>query len=246
VSGHRRFFIAPGQIDGDRAVITGDAVRQIKRVLRLKEGDSISLLDASGAEFEARIASLSAGSITAEILGSRRCAAEPRIRLSLAVCLPKGDKIELIVQKCTELGISELVVASSERSVPRVDSPKAAERLGRWRRIATEAAEQCGRGRVPEIGGIVEFADLADLIRESPLALLAWEGDGGAPLRDVLRTHAGAGSVMLIIGPEGGLTEDEAHVATDAGAVLVSLGRRILRCETAAIAACAAVMYELD
>jgi len=244
--GHRRFFIDPCRIDGDTAEITGDTVRQIVRVLRLRNGDSICLLDGQGTEFDARIIALSAGSVTARILGSRHCEGEPRVRLSLAVCLPKGDKIELIVQKCTELGISELVVVSSQRTVARIPAEKTQTKLARWRKIAREAAEQCGRAAAPGVEGILHIGDLAELIPTLPLVLVACERRETPPLKDVLRQNAEAGSLMVIVGPEGGLTEEEARLVVEAGAVPVSLGRRILRCETAAIAACAAVMYELE
>ena len=244
--GHRRFFIDPNRIEGDTAEITGDTARQIVRVLRLKKGDSICLVDGRGTELDARIIALSAGSVTARISGSRHCDAEPKLGLSLAVCLPKGDKIELIVQKCTELGISELVVVSSQRTVARIPAEKTQTKLARWRKIAREAAEQCGRATAPGVEGVLNIGDLAELIPTVPLALVACEGPDAPPLKDVLRENAAAGSLMVIIGPEGGLTDDEARLVVEAGAVPVSLGKRILRCETAAIAACAAVMYELE
>jgi 16S rRNA (uracil1498-N3)-methyltransferase len=246
MSDHRRFLIGPDQIAGEMAVLTGGQARQIARVLRLTEGDRVCLLDGSGVEHEAVIMALSGGEVTARIVGTKACESEARVRLTLAVCLPKGDKIELIVQKCTELGISELIVVRSERTVARLDAARTRERLERWHRIAREAAEQSGRARAPEIRGVVEFGDLYASIRESQIALVATEGQGAARLRDVLRGRGDLESVVLIIGPEGGLTDREVALAESAGAKRISLGRRILRCETAAIAACALVMYELD
>jgi len=266
VTGHRRFFIEQGAIVGDSAVITGDVARQIERVLRLKNGDSICLVDGRGTEFDAEITALSGGAVSARILGSRRCDADPLVRLMLAICLPKGDKINFIVQKCTELGVSELIVVSSERTVARIPDEKVSSRLARWRKIAKEAAEQCGRAAAPGVEGILRISDLAELASTVPVALLACESGDPPPLRRVLREgfrHDGSadetgacplpergssdlGSVMIIVGPEGGLSETEIRLLVDAGAVPVSLGRRILRCETAAVAACAAVMYELE
>lgn len=243
---HRRFFICPEQISGGEARITGSTAHQIARVLRLKEGDTVCLLDGLGNEHDARITALSKAGITATILGTRPSAGEPALHLVLAVCMPKGDKLDLIVQKCSELGISKIVVVNSERTVTRLDPAKAAERLARWRRIAAEAAEQAGRGRVPEVEGMVDFDDLAAGLGECSLALVAWEDEGHTPMRDVLRENAGVGSVTMIVGPEGGLSEREVEAARSAGARCVTLGRRVLRCETAAIAACAAIMYELE
>ena len=246
MANHRRFFIDPKQISGDEAVITGEIAHQIRTVLRLKVGDTIGLLDGSGAEYEARIASLSKSEVTATIVGTSPCASESAAPLTLAVCLPKAGKLELIVGKCTELGISNMLLVCSERSVPRIEPAKAANRLARLQRIAVEAAEQSGRGLYPDISGIIDFADLPAHIAEHELALLAWEDESRTTLKQALREHAGARSVMLIIGPEGGLTRQEAQLARDAGAKCVTLGKRTLRCETAAIAACAAGMYELE
>ncbi|MGB9619357.1 MAG: RsmE family RNA methyltransferase, partial [Armatimonadota bacterium] len=195
------------------------------------------------------------------------------------------DKIEIIAQKCTELGISELVVVNSQRTVARIPAEKILTRLARWRKIAREAAEQCGRAVAPSVEGILQVGDLAELVPTVPLALLACESGDSPPLKAVLQAsghrlspgdrdnvrasvedkarrgpasdastyhakNAGgseeAGPVMVIIGPEGGLSDEETGVLVEAGAVPISLGRRILRCETAAIAACAAVMYELE
>lgn len=246
MSDHRRFFIDPGQIEGDMAVIREETAHQIARVLRLREGEPIRLLDGSGREYDARIASVSAGEVVVDIVGLCACEREPRLALTLAVCMPKADKLDLIVQKATELGVSRLIVASSERVVSRPEPAKAASRIERWRRIAEEAAEQCGRCRTPEVIGIIDFGELSGYIAGHAVSMIAWEDETRASLKSVLSQHARAESAMLIVGPEGGLTQREVAYARSAGALCVSLGSRILRCETAAIAACAAVMYELE
>ncbi|MCL5105185.1 MAG: 16S rRNA (uracil(1498)-N(3))-methyltransferase [Armatimonadetes bacterium] len=243
---HRRFFISPEQIDGSTAVLTGDPARQISKVLRLKEGDFICLLDGTGNEHDALISALSKDEVTARILGTNACSREPRLRVTLAVCLPKGDKLELIVQKCSELGISKYVIVNSERTVARPDSSKSADRLARWRRIAAEAAEQCGRAAAPEVEGIIEFSELAGEISSHQLALVAWEEESGVSLKSALQANQKAETVILIIGPEGGLTEEEVALAKSAGAISVSLGKRLMRVETAAVAASAVIMYELE
>ncbi|MCE5198131.1 MAG: 16S rRNA (uracil(1498)-N(3))-methyltransferase [Armatimonadota bacterium] len=243
---HRRFVIDPQQISGENAVITGDTARQIIRVLRLREGDMICLLDGLGNEHSALITSTSKDSISTRILCTNCCMCEPTVRVTLVICLPKGDRLELIVQKCSELGISEYVVVHSERTVSRLDGAKAAERLSRWRKIAAEAVEQCGGARVPDVRGVIEFPEMVREIGNYDLALLAWEEEKSTGLKEVLRGNENARSVLVIIGPEGGLTEDEAALAKSAGAKCVTLGRRVLRSETAAIAASAVVMYELE
>ena len=173
--------------------------------------------------------------------------AEPSLRLVLASCVPKSDRIELIVQKCTELGISELVLVRSERTVVRLDGPGQERKLDRLRRIAAEAAEQCGRSMIPSLRGVLSFSELVEMIGEFPLAVIAWEEEETTvSLRDALRAKAGVESVLLVIGPEGGLTEREVELTKSAGAVSVSFGSRVLRTDTAAIAGCATVMYELE
>lgn len=246
MGGHRRFFVTSGQIGEETAVITGDTAHQIVRVMRLKEGDKLYLLDGSGREHETVIACLSKGKVTARILGTVSNPREPGVSLTLAVCLPKGDKLDLIVQKGSELGISALVAVSSERCVARPDEDRLESKLGRWRRIACEATEQSGRSTAPSVSYVDGFDRLVELIRDSELPLVAWEDEDRTSLRDVLRANPTAKSILFVVGPEGGLTDSEIAAAVSAGARCVSLGRRILRSETAAIAGCAAIMYELE
>lgn len=246
MANHRRFLIDPAQINGSDAVITGETARQITKVLRLKEGDMVCLLDGLGNEHSALITSVSKDHVSTRIITTNSCDRELKLRLTLAICLPKGDRLDLIVQKCAELGISKYIIVNSERVVTRLDASKAAERLARWQKIAGEAIEQCGGARMPEVSGIIDFSELSAEIERNDLALIAWEEEQGVGLKSVLQANKAAESVILIIGPEGGLTEGEVESAKSAGAVCVSLGRRVLRTETAAIAGCAAMLYELE
>jgi 16S rRNA (uracil1498-N3)-methyltransferase len=257
---HRRFFVDPSRIGAEEAVLEGAVARQIARVLRLKVGDAIALLDGLGNAYAAEITAVSASAVKARILGRASNVNEPKLRLTLASCLPKSDRMELIVQKCTELGISEIALVQSERTVARPDEDRQGRRLVRLRRIATEAAEQCGRSRAPDIRGTLGFAELVAMVPGFDLAIVAWEEEDGLSLREALRGvsgfplrsnpetpgKTGVESALLVIGPEGGLTEREVESLESAGAVSVSLGPRLLRTDTAAIAACAAVMYELE
>jgi len=244
LSGHRRFFV--DQIDGSSALITGAKARQVIRVLRLRPGDEIVLLDGSGIEHLAVIREICENQVRSEITASRIGALDPRINASLAIATPKGDRLELVIQKATELGISELVLMECARNVVRFETGLAASRMERLRRIAEEAAEQCGRTKAPEIVGILDFADAVRRSGRRGQALLAWEGDGAESLRSVLREGRGLESVAMLVGPEGGFTEAEVEYARDSGAVCVSLGKRVLRCETAAICMAAVAMYELE
>lgn len=242
---HRRFLINPSQITANEAVLEGPAARQISKVLRLKPGDAITLLDGCGNAYQAEIRTVSPDCVIAAISANQLDVNEPKLRLVLASCLPKSDRIEFIIQKCTELGISEMLLVQSERTVTRVDAGSQPKKLDRWRRIASEAAEQCGRSRVPCLTGVMEYAELMALIPQFPLTIIAWEEEDGLSLPQALRDKHDVESVLLIIGPEGGLTEKEVEEAKSAGACSVTLGRRLLRTDTAAIAACAAIMYEI-
>ena len=258
---HRRFFVDPALIGTEEAVLEGAVARQISKVLRLKVGDAIALLDGLGNAYAAEITAMSASAVKARILGRESNLNEPKLKLTLASCMPKSDRMELIVQKCTELGISEIALVQSERTVARPDEDRQGRRLVRLRRIATEAAEQCGRSKVPGIRGTLGFAELVKMVPRFDLAIVAWEEEDGLSLREALRGVSGfppsarsgsnpetpgVESALIVIGPEGGLTEREVEALKAAGAISVSLGPRLLRTDTAGIAACAAVMYEIE
>ncbi len=184
---HRRFFVEPDVIGEQEAVLEGAVARQIAKVLRLKAGDAIVLLDGLGGVYSAEIAAMSAGAVRARILGGESDVNEPRLKLTLASCLPKSDRIEHIVGKCTELGISEIALVQSERTIARPDADNIDKRLSRLRRIATEAAEQCGRARAPEVRGMLGFAELVEMAPRFDLAIVPWEEEDGLSLRDALR-----------------------------------------------------------
>ncbi len=243
---HRRFFISPSQISGCEAVLEGPTAKQIAKVLRLRTGDSITLLDGCGNAYRAEIQEISPDRVVASICTDKLDDNEPRLRLVLASCLPKSDRIEFIIQKCTELGISEMILVQSERTVTRLDEDREQKRLERWRKIAREASEQCGRSRTPCLTGILGFAELVDLIPQFSVAVVAWEEEDGLSLRQAIQQKRDVDSALVIIGPEGGLTAKEVQAAKSKGAISVTLGRRLLRTDTAAVATCAAVMYEME
>lgn len=245
LSGARRFFVDPACISGDHVTICGPQARQICTVLRLEVGDAISALDGSGRCHIARLADVTSRQVTAEITAVIQLDTEPLVKLTLAQALTKGDKVELVVQKATELGISRMVIFTCERTVPVPDPARTARKLERWRAIAREAAEQSGRALVPEVRGVVGFHDLLAGRSGDELTLIAWEGEREMPLSRIL-AGANAGRIMLIVGPEGGFAEHEVKTARDAGAIPVSFGKRILRSETAAIAGCAIIMHHAE
>jgi 16S rRNA (uracil1498-N3)-methyltransferase len=229
-----RFFVEPGSVARERATLHGDQARQIAGVLRLVPGDRVVLLEA-GEEVEIRLDRVTAAEVSGIVLARRPAPAEPRLRLTLALPLLRGDRSEEILEAVTQLGVSTIVPFTSERSVVRDLSPTKRER---WERIARESAETARRGRVPQIVPLATWSGIFDHF-EAPV-LVAWEEERDTHL---VRAFARAVPALgLVIGPEGGIAPDEIALARSRGARTVSLGVRNLRSETAAIAAVAVVL----
>ncbi|HET9552112.1 MAG TPA: 16S rRNA (uracil(1498)-N(3))-methyltransferase [Anaeromyxobacteraceae bacterium] len=228
----RRVHLPPDRIGDGRAALDEPARHYLRDVLRLAPGDPVELFDGRGAAWEATVGE----GFEALRLGARREAAAGGTEVHLLFALAKGEKVDLVVQKATELGAARLAPFAAERSVVRLDEAKGAERAVRWRRIAEEAARQCGRSDVPEVAAPGPLAAaLAAVPRGFRLVVL--HGEGSAPLASV--PLEGAPGVAAVVGPEGGLTPEELAACEAAGAIRAGLGPRTLRAETAAIAAVA-------
>ena len=237
----RRFFT--DDITNQTATITGDDAHHISRVLRMKAGDALSLCDGAGYEYDATISSISPDAITCALGDRRESAAESPVHVTLFQCLPKTGKMELIVQKCTEIGVFSIVPVVSARCVvvPNKDFEKKRER---YNRVALEAAKQSRRAMVPEVLPLVELKKIDPGAFD--LFLIAYEDESGRTLKQALRAADAPKSIALVIGPEGGLEDSEVSRLTEAGAVSVSLGKRILRTETAGMAMLAQTLYEVE
>jgi 16S rRNA (uracil1498-N3)-methyltransferase len=237
-----RFFIAPSQVSGSRISISDEDVRHISAVLRMKTGDALLLCDGQGAEYQVAIAEISKSEIKADIITqSKRELTAPRITLCQG--LPKSDKMDWIVQKATELGVSNIVPLVTERTIVKIRDEE--KRISRWQKIAREAAMQSNRVDIPAIGPIVSFRDFLRTPDSElrTLKLLPWE-EASAPIKVVLKLNAGAHHIIVFIGPEGGFSSGEASLAREKGFHAVSLGPNILRTETAAIAVLSMIGYE--
>jgi 16S rRNA (uracil1498-N3)-methyltransferase len=237
-----RFFITPSQVSGSRISISDEDVRHIAAVLRMKSGDSLLLCDGRGAEYRVTIAEIGKTEIKTEIVSQRqRDITAPRITLGQG--LPKSDKMDWIVQKATELGVSNIVPLITERTIVKIRDEE--KRITRWQKIAREAAMQSDRPDIPSIEHIVSFKDFLRIPHSELriLKLLPWE-ESSAPIKDVLKQHAGARHIIVLIGPEGGFSSVEASMAREKGFHDVSLGQNILRTETAAIAVLSMIGYE--
>lgn len=238
-----RFFLPSSSFTPPVVVFPREVTRQINLVLRLRPGAEVIALDGTGMEYRVRLTEVASDSCSGEIITQAASEAEPLTKLTLLLCLTQREKFEWILQKCTEIGVSVFVPVISSRSL--VQSPREIEgKLERWQRILSEAGEQSHRGIVPDLRPVLRFEEAIRLpeLRES-CCLIPWEEEKGVGLRTTLLEKPST-EVALLIGPEGGFSEAEVVSAKSAGFIPVTLGPRILRMETAAMAAAALVLYE--
>lgn len=236
-----RFFIPKEWMAGEKVFLKEDRAHQIVDVLRLKPGEHIIVLNNSGWEYEVEIEQTGGDLIKGRVVKKAICTGEPGISITLYQALLKTDKFELILQKGVELGVSAFVPFISERCVVRAPSDN---RMMRWQTIVREAAEQTGRAVLPALQSAISFREACE--RADKPAILLWEEEKSNSLRTTLRStpYQNAQALSIFIGPEGGFPESEAGVAESFGITAVSLGKRVLRAETAGIAAISAVLYE--
>lgn len=242
-------FLVPARHIGDReARIGGSEAAHLYRVLRLRPGDIIEISDGEGRAYRAELTQTTPKMSLARLLGPILADREPAVRLILAQALVKGDKMDLVIQKGTELGVHTFVPFACERAVVKLTEKKASQRRDRWERIAREAAKQCGRPFVPRVEQPLDLEGVLARFAEKALVILPWEGEESQGLRTILQDalHGVEPAVsVVLIGPEGGFAPKEIALAKGYGARVVSLGPRILRTETAALAAITMILYEL-
>jgi 16S rRNA (uracil1498-N3)-methyltransferase len=235
-----RVYVDTTLSTGARCEIDGNAANHITRVLRLRNGDELTVFDGRGGEYAARIDSIRKNTVLIDVRDHRPLTRESPLYLTLAQGISRGERMDLVIQKATELGVSRIVPILTERTVVKLDATQAARKLQHWQGVLIAACEQCGRNTLPALD---EPTTLRDFVRNSPATetrvLLSPEGS----LR--IRELAPAALVTVLIGPEGGLTEDEQNAAVKVGFERVRLGPRILRTETAAIAALATLQAHL-
>ena len=233
-----RFFVSPEQMASDRIMLTGDNAQHAK-VLRLKEGEQALVCDGQGMECLCRVLS---GGLELAVEHRQEARTEAAVRVSVYMAFPKADKLEHVIQKATELGAFEIVAFPSGRCVSRPDEKSLRKKTERWQKIALSAAEQSGRGRIPEVIVLGSFQEALERAAKSDRAILLYENERATTLKMALE-EAPFTTLSLMSGPEGGLEEKEVHEAMETGLWVCTLGRRILRCETAPLCALSAVMY---
>jgi 16S rRNA (uracil1498-N3)-methyltransferase len=233
-----KYFFAEGERKGGRVVLGGETAHHLLHVIRLAPGGKVVLCDGGGTDFSARLVSAQKGAAEFEIFAERSCATEPRMRIHLYAALLKGERMDWLVQKCVELGVAEITPVATRHTIVRIKDKAPSARI---RKIAAAAASQSGRGVIPPVHGAVNFADaLSAAVATGAPMVAAHEVERELCIRDV--PLSGAENLSLWIGPEGGFSEDEAAALRGGGAHVVTLGARVLRAETAAVAAIAQIL----
>ena len=235
------FYIDKSDITENIATISGEEAQHISRVLRMKKGDEVTLCDGEGMFYEAVLSDFSDKTVTAEITSSRKAETEPDVQVTVFQGVPKNPKLETIIQKLTEIGAVRLVPVDTKRAVARLDKENKVDRL---RKIAREAAKQSKRGIVPEVLSPMSFKEAVKMAAEADLALIPYEEEREMSLKKALMGKTPK-TVSVMIGPEGGFDSEEIKLAKENGITSVTLGKRILRTETAPLAVCSAILYEL-
>lgn len=241
------FFVTPQQISGDKIQIEGGDVNHMKNVLRMKLHEKAEISDGESRTYLCEVEAYEEDVAVLHILEEMEADTEPASKLYLFQGLPKSDKMELIVQKAVELGVYQVIPVAMKRSVVRLDDKKAAKKADRWNSIAESAAKQAGRSRIPEVTMPLSYNEALKMAEELDVTLLPYELAGGMEVtREVIRQIKSGQSVGIFIGPEGGFEPEEVDAAVSMGAKVITLGRRILRTETAGLATLAVLMFELE
>ena len=233
-----RFFVSPEELGSDNIQLVGENASHAK-VLRLKAGEQVLVCDGEGKECLCAVVD---SSWNLEVLERRESVSEPGVQVSVYMAFPKADKLEHVIQKATELGVYEIVAFPSARCVSKPDEKSLKKKLERWQKIAASAAEQSGRGRIPQVITLGSFQEALERAAQADKALLFYENEHAVTLRMALEEGSWS-TASLLTGPEGGLEEAEVEQARKAGFQVCTLGKRILRCETAPLCALSAVMY---
>lgn len=243
-----RFFVDdPGAFSDRSVVITGEDVNHVKNVLRLKENDELIVSDGRGRDYHCRISGITNEEVVADICDICDNFSELSTEITLFQGFPKGDKMELIIQKTVELGVTRIVPVMTKRTVVKLDDKKAKKKTERYNMIAESAAKQSGRGMIPEVTMPVSFAEAVSMAEKLDMNIIPYEeAEGVEYSRNIIKNIKGKKSLGIFIGPEGGFAREEVEKALDAVVSAITLGHRILRTETAGMAVISIIMFELE
>ena len=243
-----QFFVEPEQIQGKKIVITGTDVNHIKNVLRMKQGDEISVSNGvDGKEYRCGIEELNENRIVCELWFVKEAEMELPSKIYLFQGLPKADKMELIIQKAVELGVYEIIPVACKRAVVKLDEKKASNKISRWQGIAQAAAKQSRRGIIPRIKQVMSFKEAVEYSGCASVKMIPYElAQGMDKTRELIRSLEPGEDIAVFIGPEGGFAGEEIEEAVGRGIIPITLGRRILRTETAGMTVLSIIMYHLE
>jgi len=240
-----RFFVDKNNIMEDTILINGEDVNHIKNVLRLKVEDEINICDGDSNEYRVTINNIEKNIVECKILERKISNTEPPLKIKLYQGLPKSTKMDLIIQKATEIGVSQIIPIITDRTVVKIeDRKKESKKLERWNRIAEEAAKQSRRGVIPQVKEVLSFKELLKVLHHDDAVLVPYENEKKQGLKKVL-SNIKSKNISIIIGPEGGFSEWEINELEKINSIVVSLGPRILRTETAGFTAMTIILYEL-
>ncbi len=242
------FYCEANNVAEEQITITGSDVNHIKNVLRMERGEELMVCDGTGMQYTCQIKDFSAGEVLLSVQKAEKASTELPVRLKLYQGLPKKDKMELIIQKAVELGAAEIIPVMTKRCIVKLeDEKKEAKKRERWQAIAESAAKQSGRGIIPTVGRVVNYKEAIKKAASEGMAIIPYEmAEGMKSLKSAAKKAAGEQVVSVFIGPEGGFEEAEIAFAEENGVVPVSLGKRILRTETAGFTTLSVLMYEIE
>jgi len=238
-----RFYVPAPHIENDLLKIGGNEAKHIRRVLRLKAGDEIIVFDGLGNEFEGTIVEGASSSVVIRVQNISSSKSESPLEIILAQSLLKGEKMDYLIQKATELGVKEIIPFFSSRSIPLLEKSGKQKRHQRWERISIESSKQCGRGMIPKIEPLQDYSEVLRTASSDFLLLILWEKEE-VRLKEALERSKEKKRIFFIVGPEGGFSEEEIEEAKKAGFITVTLGKRVLRAETASLCLLSILQYD--
>lgn len=239
-----RFYIPPEKINNHEVFFSGEQTKHIRNVLRLKVSDIITVFDGLGNEYEVFIDKIDK-TVSGKINKKTKYEDRPKIKITLLQGLAKGDKMDFVIQKCTEIGVTKFVPVITERTIVKLEQAAGQKKIERWQKIAIAATEQCGGLYIPEISPVMTFDQALVSLKNFDFKLIPWEKEKSRSIKTILK-KAAAKDIAVFIGPEGGFSEDEIEQAKNAEVIPVTLGPRILRSETAGLVVAALIVYELN
>ena len=242
-----RFFVDKNNIDLENGtcIIEGEDVKHISKVLRCKVGEKLEICDKDNSEYVCEITDISKNQVDLNIIEKNEIKRESDFKVKLYQGLPKSTKMEFILQKLTEVGVDEIILVSTKRSVVKVDDKKEGKKLERWERIIYEAAKQSKRGKIPTLRGVLSFDEALEDMKNNDMNICPYENEKTVSIKRAIR-GSDINNIGIFVGPEGGFEEEEIQTLQDIDSKVVSLGPRILRTETASVVASSIVLYELS